>query len=133
MARHSCFNGAMTQPPPENPYVAAPQPMSPTDEKLWATLTHVGGILFSWIAPLIAYLVLKDRGPFIRQHTAAALNFQLTMLIGYLIGGVLSLILIGYLVLLAVWVLTIVFGIMAALAANRGEYYKYPISITFVQ
>jgi uncharacterized Tic20 family protein len=120
-------------PPPANPYSAAPQPLSPQDEKLWATLTHVGGILFNWIAPLIAYLVLRDRGPFIRQHTAAALNFQLTVLIGYLIGGVLSLILIGYLILLAVWVLSIVFAIMAAMAANRGEYYKYPLAITFVQ
>jgi uncharacterized Tic20 family protein len=128
---------AMTDTPPPLPpaaaYGGAPQPMSPQDEKLWATLTHVGGILFSWVAPLIAYLVLKDRGPFIRQHTAAALNFQLTMLIGYIVGGVLSLILIGYLVLLAVWVLTIIFGIMAAIAANSGQYYKYPVSITFVQ
>lgn len=107
--------------------------MSPQDEKLWATLTHVGGILFNWIAPLIAYLALRDRGPFIRQHTAAALNFQLTVLIGYIVGGVLSLILIGYVLILAVWVLSIVFAIMAALAANRGEYYKYPLTITFVQ
>lgn len=107
--------------------------MSPQDEKLWATLTHVGGILFYWVAPLIAYLVLRDRGPFIRQHTAAALNFQLTVLIGYVAGAVLSLIFIGYLLLLAVWVLSIVFAIMAAVAANRGEYYKYPIAITFVQ
>ena len=53
---------------PQNPY-AAPgpqQPMSPADEKLWATLTHVGSIFLSILAPLIAYLVLKDRGPFVR-------------------------------------------------------------------
>jgi uncharacterized Tic20 family protein len=37
------------------------------------------------------------------------------------------------LILLAVWVLSIVFAIMAAMAANRGEYYKYPLAITFVQ
>ena len=107
--------------------------MSPSDEKLWATLTHVGGILFSWIAPLIAYLVLRDRGPFIRQHTATALNFHLTAVIAYIVGGILSLILIGYLLLLAVWALSIVFGIMAAIAANSGQYYKYPLAIQFVQ
>ncbi|MGE3193665.1 MAG: DUF4870 domain-containing protein [Microbacteriaceae bacterium] len=120
-------------PPPADAYSAAPQPMSPQDEKLWATLTHIGGILFSWIAPLIAYLVLKDRGPFIRQHTAAALNFQLTMLIAYVVGGILSLVLVGYLLIFAAWALTIIFGIMAAIAANSGQYYKYPVSITFVQ
>ncbi|MEO8263861.1 MAG: DUF4870 domain-containing protein [Pseudolysinimonas sp.] len=120
----------------ENPpaaYSVPPQPMSPQDEKLWATLTHVGGILFSWLAPLIAYLVLRDRGPFIRQHTAAALNFQLTMLIAYVAGGVLSLIVIGYLIIFAAWALSIAFGIMGAMAANNGQYYKYPIAITFVQ
>jgi uncharacterized Tic20 family protein len=119
-------------PPPASPYAAAPQPMSPSDEKLWATLTHVGGILFSWVAPLIAYLVLRDRGPFIRQHTATALNFHITAVIAYVVGGILSLIFIGFLVLLAVWALSIVFGIMAAIAAYNGQYYKYPLAIQFV-
>jgi uncharacterized Tic20 family protein len=118
---------------PSAAYSVPPQPMSPQDEKLWATLTHVGGILFSWLVPLIAYLVLRDRGPFIRQHTATALNFHLTMLIAYLVGGVLSLVGIGFLIILAAWALSIVFGIMAAIAANSGQYYKYPVSITFVQ
>lgn len=107
--------------------------MSPQDEKLWATLTHVGGILFYWVAPLIAYLVLRDRGPFIRQHTAAALNFQLTALIGWVAGVVLSFVGIGVLVIIAVAVLVVVFSIIAAIAANNGQYYRYPIAIAFVQ
>ncbi|TFD36054.1 DUF4870 domain-containing protein [Cryobacterium sp. TMT1-19] len=106
--------------------------MNPADEKLWATLVHVGGILFYFVPALIGYIVLKDRGPFIRAHTATALNFQLTLLIAYAVGGVLTIILVGYLVLLAASVLMVVFGILAALAANRGEYYTYPLSIKFV-
>ncbi|TFC30986.1 DUF4870 domain-containing protein [Cryobacterium sp. TMT2-18-3] len=106
--------------------------MNPADEKLWATLVHVGGILFYFVPALIGYIVLKDRGPFIRAHTATALNFQLTLLIAYAVGGALTIILVGYLVLLAAFVLMVVFGIMAALAANRGEYYTYPLSIKFV-
>ena len=106
--------------------------MSPADEKLWAILVHVGGIVFGVLPALIGYLVLKDRGPFIRAHTATALNFQLTMLIGYLIGVVTVLLLVGIFILIAVWILTIVFGILAAIAANRGEYYTYPLSIKFV-
>ncbi|WP_241976493.1 MULTISPECIES: DUF4870 domain-containing protein [unclassified Cryobacterium] len=120
-----------TPPPPANPY-QAPTPMNPADEKLWATLVHVGGILFYFVPALIGYIVLKDRGPFIRAHTATALNFQLTLLIAYAVGGALTIILVGYLVLLAAFVLMVVFGIMAALAANRGEYYTYPLSIKFV-
>ena len=58
-------------PPPASPY-QGPSQLSPADEKLWATLVHIGGIFFELLPALIGYLVLKDRGPFIRQHTAAA-------------------------------------------------------------
>lgn len=124
-----------TPPPPVggNPYDSSvPQPMSPADEKLWSILVHLGGIVFGFIAPLIGYLVLKDRGPFVREHTATALNFQLTMLIGYVVGAITFILIIGWFILLAVWVLTIVFGIIAAVAANQGRYYTYPIAIKFV-
>lgn len=125
----------MTQPPPPPPvnYAAPQQPLSPADEKMWSILTHIGGILFYWIAPLIAYLVLKDRGPFVRWHTRQALNFQLTILIAYVVGAVLSIILVGMFVVLAAVVLDIVFSILAAMAANRGEFYRYPIAIEFVK
>ncbi len=119
-------------PPPVNPYASPAQPLSPSDEKLWATLIHVGGILFGFLPALIGYLVLKDRGPFIRAHTVTALNFQITLLIAYAVGTVTTLILVGVLVLLAAWAASIVFGIVAALASNRGEYYVYPLAIKFV-
>lgn len=120
-------------PPPSQPYQQPAQPLSPQDEKLWSTLTHVGGILFSFVVPLITYLVFKDRGPFVREHTRQALNFTLTMLIGYLAGILLSVIFIGFLISLAAWVLSVIFGIIAAVAANKGEIYKYPIAIQFVR
>ena len=118
-------------PPPATPY-SAPAPLNPSDEKLWATLIHIGGIIFSFLPALIGYVVLKDRGPFIRAHTATALNFQLTLLIAYVVGGILVIVFVGFLILAAASVLAIVFSIMAALAANRGEYYTYPLSIKFV-
>jgi len=106
--------------------------LSPSDEKLWATLVHVGGILFNWIPALIGYLVLKDRGPFVRSHTATALNFQLTVLIAYIVSGVLFIVFIGYILWVAVFVVNIVFSVIAALKANQGQYYTYPIAIKFV-
>jgi hypothetical protein len=125
----------MTTPPspPAGGYAPAAQPMSPSDEKLWATLVHVGGLFFGFLAPLIGYLVLKDRGPFVRAHTATALNFQLTLVIAYVVGGVLSLVLIGFVVIFAAYVLNIIFCIIAAIKANRGEWYTYPLSIPFVR
>ena len=118
-------------PPPAAPY-QKPSQLSPADEKLWATLIHIGGILFSFLPALIGYIVLKDRGPFIRAHTATALNFQITLAIAGFIGGILTIIGVGFLILAAVWVLNIIFSILAAVAANKGEWYTYPLTIKFL-
>ena len=118
--------------PPENPYLQV-TPFSPSDERLWSTLVHVGGIFFSFIPALIGYLALKDRGPFVRAHSATALNFQLTMLLAGFVGAILSLIIVGVFVLIAVSILIIVFSIIAAIAANNGQFYTYPLSIEFVK
>jgi uncharacterized Tic20 family protein len=114
-----------------NPY-QTPQPLSPADEKLWATLIHLGGIFFSFIPALIGYLVFKDRGPFVRDHARVALNFQITMVIAYVVGAITSVLLIGFLILAAAGVLVVVFSIIAAITANRGEFYKYPLTIPFI-
>jgi uncharacterized Tic20 family protein len=107
--------------------------MTPEDQRLWATLTHIGGIFFNFIAPLVAYLVLRDRGGFIREHTRVALNFHITMAIAYAVGTLTVWLGIGVLIALAAGVLSLVFGIMAAVAANRGEFYRYPLSIEFIK
>ena len=88
--------------------------------------------IFSFFPALIGYLVLKDRGPFVRAHTATALNFQITIFIAYVVGGILSIVVIGIFIILAAWVLNIVFSIIAAVKANQGEYYTYPVAIRFV-
>jgi uncharacterized protein len=54
------------------------------------------------------------------------------MLIVSVIGAVTTLIAIGFLILAAEAIIVIVFGIMAAVAANNGQQYTYPLTITFV-
>ena len=115
------------------PYGGPPVPMNPSDEKLWAVLIHLGGIFFSFFPALIGFLVLKDRGPFVRVHTATALNFQLTLLIGYAVGGILSVVLIGIPILIAVGILALVLPIIAAVKAGKGEWFTYPLTIPFVR
>ena len=119
--------------PPPGGYAQGPQPMNPSDEKLWATLVHIGGIFFEFIPALIGYLVLKDRGPFINAHTKTALNFQLTLLIAWIVGWITAFIVVGLLIMLAAWIVNIVFSIIAAVKANKGEYYSYPMTIPFIK
>lgn len=110
-----------------------PQPLSPEDQRLWATLTHVGAIFFSLLVPIVAYLVLRDRGQFIREHTRQALNFHITAAIAGFLSGLLTIVLIGLVLLPIIGVLVIVFSIMAAIAANQGRFYKYPLAIEFIK
>ena len=54
------------------------------------------------------------------------------MLIAYAVGYMTTFLLVGFLILAATWVLNIVFSIIAAVSASRGEFYTYPIAIKFV-
>jgi uncharacterized Tic20 family protein len=122
----------MSQTPPPYQYQPAP-PLSESDQRLWATLIHVGGIFF-WIWPsLIGYLITKDRGAFIREHTRQSLNFHITMAIALLIGGLLTLVVIGFLIIVAIYVVILIFSIQAAIAANNGHLFKYPLSYEFIK
>jgi uncharacterized Tic20 family protein len=111
-----------------------PAPLRPSDERLWSTLIHLSAFLVSLWGPLIGYLVLRERGPFVQAHTAAALNFQLSVLIYSLGIGVIALITVGIGALLYVpfLIAVAVFQIIAAVAANNGQYYTYPLTIRFV-
>ena len=119
-------------PPPQSPY-ATVQPLSPSDEKLWSTLTHIGGIFFSVLAPLITFLVFKDRGAFVRHHTAQALNFQITLAIAAFVCVILSFVLIGLFLIPVLAIVGILFPILAAVAANKGEWYRYPATLPLVK
>jgi uncharacterized Tic20 family protein len=117
----------------QSPAYAPAQPLRPSDERLWATLIHVGGIVIGFISPLLGYLLLKDRSAFVGENAKNALNFQITVLIGYIASGILMFVLIGFITYPLVWVLSIVFSIMGALAANKGQVYKYPLTIAFIK
>lgn len=129
------------EPPYSPPQPSGPMPLSPEDERTWAIVAHVAppalalvsmGTL-GFLTPLIVWLVFRDRSQFVGDQAKEALNFQITLLIGYLIGLVLILAVIGIFILIAVWVLSIVFGIQAAVAVNRHEPYRYPVNIRFIK
>ncbi len=111
---------------------AAPAQASTTDPKTMAMLAQLLGIFTGFLGPLIIYLINGEKDPFVRHHSAEALNFQITILIGYVISFVLMLVLIGFLTFFVIWIASIVFMIQATIAANRGEWYRFPINIRLV-
>ena len=114
---------------PGAPYVGPP----PTqDEKTMGMLAHLLGI-FGFIGPLIVWLIKKDQSPFVNDQGKEALNFHLVMLIGYVIGGILTFFCIGFFVILAVWVCSLIFSIMGAMKAKEGIAYRYPFNIRMIK
>ncbi|WP_280400758.1 DUF4870 domain-containing protein [Nocardia carnea] len=131
--------GAPQQPygdPQQQPY-GTPQPygaaVSPSDAKTWAMLAHLGGILLGFIAPLIVWAMYKDRDEFVRRHAVSALNFQILLFISVIVCSLLMIVLIGLVLLPIVWIAGLVFSIMAGLAANKGQEYKYPVNLSLVK
>ncbi|MET0932433.1 MAG: DUF4870 domain-containing protein [Mycetocola sp.] len=130
-------------PPQQYPYQGqqtGAAPLTQAEDKQWASFAHFGGALGAflgagtagWIAPLIIYLVYKDRGPFTRQESKEALNFQLTVTIYvvglYVVGTILALVLIGFLLYPLAWIvgiLGVIFGIIGGVKVNNGEAYRY--------
>ncbi|WAC18252.1 DUF4870 domain-containing protein [Luteolibacter sp. SL250] len=103
------------------------------DERNMAMLCHLLSILTGFIGPLILWLVKKDESPFINHHGREALNFQITIFFAYLalfgLTMVLMIVFIGVLLiplLIALPLLALVAEIMACMAANRGEWHRYP-------
>lgn len=118
-------------PPPA--YVPSAPPLRPDEERTWAVLGHLLPLVgLSFVAPLVIWLVYRGRGPYLEDQAKESLNFQLTLLIAYVVGGVLSIIGIGLVILLAAAIAQVVFAILAAVAVGRYEWYRYPVTLRMV-
>jgi len=119
---------------------APPTPLSDSDQRLWSTLTHLGWIAGSFIGlpflpALVAYLVFKERGGYVRQHTAAALNFQISWLLWGIAIVILSIVTLGLglLLIFPFAVAYIVFTVVDAVHANKGEAPSSFLSLSLVR
>jgi uncharacterized Tic20 family protein len=103
----------------------------------WAVTAHLSAIpamliALAFIGPLVVYLLKKDEDPFVREHAAEALNFQLSWLIYGFILVLLILTLVLIPVAIAAGIAWLVLIVIAAARAGRGERYRYPMIIRFV-
>jgi len=103
------------------------------DSKNMAMLAHLLGIFTGFIAALIIWLIKKHEDPYVDDQAKEALNFQITVLIAFVVSWLAMFILIGFLLLPAVAIANIILCILAAVAATRGEQYRYPICLRLVQ
>ena len=122
-----------------------------SEERQWAMFAHlsalVGGILTSgwagsigtFIGPLIIWLAKKDSMPFVDDQGKEALNFNITVALIFLALAVLSLVTLGIGLIIAIpgWIIVgiawLVFTIIAAIKANEGVAYRYPLTLRLIK
>jgi uncharacterized Tic20 family protein len=109
------------------------------DDKMWAMFAHLSGLIASalggmaFLGPLIIWLIQKDKSPFVAEQAKEALNFQITLTIAFVASfvpcclfppaGVLT---------IGIYIFGLVMSIIAAMKANNGEHYKYPVTLRFI-
>ncbi len=102
----------------------------PAEDRTMAAVAHGAAALLGFIPPLVVWLMNKDKAgkEALNDQAKESLNFQITMLIPYIIAGFLPLFVTGL-----VWIVCAVFCILAALAANKGQLYRYPFALRLIK
>jgi uncharacterized Tic20 family protein len=108
-------------------------------ERNWAMFCHIsafagyfipfGGV----IGPLIVWTTKRDESTWVNENGKSSLNFQLSMLLYLILAAPLCLIIIGFPIIAVLILLRIIFIVIASIRASRGEEFRYPLSIPFIQ
>ena len=122
--------------PPQQPAPASPTataaPLTPEQDIQWGSFAHLGGVI-GVLPSLIIWLVFKDRGSFTNTEAKEALNFQITLIFAYIISSILVIVFIGAILIWAVWIVGVVFSIIAFLRAKDGNHYRYPFAVRLIK
>ena len=121
---------------PENPGETTPlQKTWGMTEHTYCMLMHLSTLLsgsgFGIAVPIVLWAVNKDQSQVIDQHGKNVLNFIINMLIYAFASIPLIFVGIGIVTLIAIAIVAIVFPIIAAVKANEGKYWPYPLCIRF--
>jgi len=132
----------MSQYDPSHQYAPQPQPISPDQERTWGAVAHGAALVamivsagfLGFVGSLAIYLVYKDRGPFVRAHSANSLNVQITMLIWLVVSVPLILALgLGLLLMAAAPIVAGVLHVVGLVKAMNGEWWNPPLTPRFVK
>ena len=109
------------------------------DERMWGMFCHLAalaGFIIPFgniIGPLIVWQIKKEEFPFVDDQGKESLNFQISIFIYLIISGLLVILLIGIALLFAVGIFSLIMTIIAAVKANEGVAFRYPMCIRFIK
>ena len=120
--------------------------ISAQEERTWSVLSHLSMFLNLFtgflgpVAALIIWLVYKDRSSRVAFNALQSMWYQIGWLVilavGWTVTGLLTMILIGFLLIPVMAIVSVVPFVHAAYAAyrvSRDEGYRYPIAADLVE
>lgn len=105
----------------------------------WAAATHIAAVagyvipFGNIIGPLLVWQLKKEDGQLIDDQGKESVNFQITVSIAMLVSALLTLILIGFLLIFVIGLGALILVVIAAIKANDGEAYRYPLTLRFIK
>jgi uncharacterized Tic20 family protein len=108
-------------------------------ERDWAMFCHLSAFAGSFfpfggiIGPVICWISRKDESEWVNINGKASLNFQISVLLYSVLLIPLCFIIVGIPLLVALIILEFVCIIVASISSAKGEVFKYPLSIPFIQ
>lgn len=110
------------------------------DTRMWAMICHLAAlaglvvpVVGCIIGPLVVWQIKKEEFPFVDEQGKEAVNFQISILIYGIVAGLLCFACVGIILLPAVVIFDLIFMLIAAVKANNGEHYRYPLTIRFIK
>ena len=110
------------------------------EERMWSAASHLSVFLNLFtgflgpVAAFIIWLVYKDRSPRVAFHALQSAGYQVAWLVllgvGWVLTGLLTLVLVGFLLIPVMALATVVPFVHMAYAAYRvstGDDYRYPL------
>jgi uncharacterized protein len=124
------------------------EPSATSDQQTWRVLAHASALIQfigipSFVGPLVVWLI-RRQDAVVEPHAREALNFQLSLIIYFVIGIVVAIIaaitIVGLVLtvliiffLIALVIAEVVFAILASIAASRGQFYRYPLNLNLIK
>ncbi len=120
-----------------------PAPSQNSEERNWAMGCHLSslsgfiGVPFgNIIGPLVIWLIKKNDSAFINEHGRESLNFHISLWIYGIVSAILwfTVILIPLVLLAwaAIYIGGVVYSILAAVEASKGNHYRYPFTMRLI-
>ncbi len=109
------------------------------ETRRWAAATHIAAVagyvipFGNIIGPLLVWQLKKEDGQLIDDQGKESVNFQITVSIAMLVSALLTLILIGFLLMFVIGLGALILVVIAAIKANDGEAYRYPLTLRFIK